>query len=129
MDKKTKKEISIPIIGNGDVINEEKAAEMLKICDGVMIARGAIGDPLIFSRVLYYLETGKKKPFDFKKDIKAFQEYLKLCEKYKVTNIPIIKHLGCKFIKNIPGASVMRFNLMKCKDFPAIKNFFKALKY
>jgi len=125
--KKVKKEVSIPVIGNGDVLSEEKAAEMLKICDGVMIARGAIGDPLIFDRILHYLETGKKKPFDFKDNIKAFQEYLKLCEKYKVINIPIIKHLGTKFIKNINGASVMRFNLMKCKDFNEIKAFFKRI--
>ena len=127
--KKVKKAVSIPVIGNGDVLDEEKAVEMLKICDGVMIARGAIGDPLIFERILYYLKTGKKKPFDFKKNIKCFQDYLKLCEKHKVVNTPIIKHLGCKFIKNIPGASVMRFNLMKCEDFPAIENFFKTIKH
>ena len=126
--KKVKKAVSIPVIGNGDVINEEKAAEMLKICDGAMIARGAIGDPLIFDRILYYLETGKKKEFSFKDNIKCFQDYLKLCEKHKIINIPIIKHLGTKFIKNINGASVMRFNLMKCKDFNEIKDFFKTIK-
>jgi len=125
--KKVKKAVSIPVIGNGDVINEEKAVEMLKICDGVMIARGAIGDPLIFSRILYYLETGKKKEFDFKKNIECFQEYLKLSEKYKTLNLPNIKHLGCKFIKNIEGAAKLRFELMKCQDFEEIKDFFKRI--
>ena len=125
--KKIKKELTIPVIGNGDVINEEKAVEMLKICDGAMIARGAIGDPLIFERILYYLKTGKKKDFSFKDNIKCFEGYLELCERYKVINIPIIKHLGTKFIKNINGASKLRFELMKCKDFPAIINFFKKM--
>ena len=125
--KKIKEAVSIPIIGNGDVINEERASEMLKVCDGVMIARGAIGDPLIFERILYYLETGKKKEFDFKKNIKAFQEYLKLSEKYKTLNIANIKHLGAKFIKNIEGAAKLRFELMKCKDFNEIKDFFKRI--
>lgn len=125
--KKVKKSVKIPVIGNGDVINEEKAVEMLKICDGVMIARGAIGDPLIFDRILHYLGTGKKKPFDFKKNIQAFQEYLKLSERYKTINIPNIRHLGCKFIKNIPGASKLRFELMKCKDLNEIKDFFKKI--
>lgn len=123
--KKVKRAVSIPVIGNGDIINEKKAAEMLKICDGAMIARGAIGDPLIFERILNYLKTGKPSEFNFKNNIKCFEDYLKLCEKHKVVNIPIIKHLGCKFIKNISGASVLRFNLMKCKDFNEIKDFLK----
>ena len=52
---KVKKIVKIPVIGNGDVFSGENASRMLKICDGVMIARGAIGDPLIFSRILRYL--------------------------------------------------------------------------
>ncbi len=125
--KKIKKSVKIPVIGNGDVLSEEKAEEMLKICDGIMIARGAIGDPLIFDRILHYLKTGKKKPFDFKANIKCFQEYIKLSEKYKMLNLPIIKHLGCKFIKNIEGAAKLRFELMKCQNINEIKTFFKKI--
>jgi len=65
--KKAKKNIGIPVIGNGDINSPKKVEEMLDIADGAMIARAAIGNPLIFKNALYYLKTGKEKEFSFKK--------------------------------------------------------------
>lgn len=55
-----KQALSVPVIGNGDVTTPQKAAEMLKQtgCDGVMIGRGAQGNPWIFRQITSYLETG-----------------------------------------------------------------------
>jgi len=51
--------VSIPVIGNGDVQNKEDYNEMLKLgCAGVMIARGALGNPGIFAEIT----GGKPKP-------------------------------------------------------------------
>ncbi len=129
---RVKKAVKIPVIGNGDILSPEKAAEMLKTtgCDAIMIARGAIGDPLIFERTLNYLKTGKKTEFSFKNNIKCFQDYLKLSKKYKLTesNLVNIKHLGTKFIKNIQGAGKMRNELMQLKSFDEIVNFFEKIK-
>lgn len=56
-----KRAVKIPVIGNGDVDSPQKAAEMLERtgCDGVMIGRGAQGNPWIFRQVTEYLETGR----------------------------------------------------------------------
>lgn len=125
--KLIKKSLGIPLIGNGDIISEEKASEVLDICDAAMIARGAIGDPLIFNRINHYLKTGKKKEFSFKSNIKCFQDYLKLSKKYNIVNIQNIRHIGSKFIRNIQGASQLRDKLMHLNSLDEIQDFTKVL--
>lgn len=58
---KVKRELSIPVFGNGDVFEPEDAVRLLEItgCDGVAVARGTLGNPWLIARITKYLETGK----------------------------------------------------------------------
>jgi len=58
---RVKDAVKIPVIGNGDVTSAKAAEELLKQtgCDGVMIGRGAQGNPWIFREVTHYLQTGE----------------------------------------------------------------------
>lgn len=123
--KKVKQSLKIPVIGNGDIRTGADAKKMLEFADGIMIGRAAIGDPLIFKRILHYLKTGEELPIDVKANLKLFKEYLKLSKKYNSIDIPRIKYLGANFIKGIHQAGKLRQELMQCKTYEEIIKFTK----
>jgi len=78
--------VPIPVIGNGDV---RCAEDVIRIkeqtgCDGVMIGRGAQGNPWLFADIKHYLETGEHMPKPTNKEVAdMILEHGKLLIKYK----------------------------------------------
>ncbi|MBU0466046.1 MAG: tRNA-dihydrouridine synthase family protein [Nanoarchaeota archaeon] len=127
---KIKEVVKIPVIGNGDIVDGASTKEVLKICDGAMIARAAIGDPLIFSRVRDYLETGKEGEVDFKKNLELFKEYISLQREYFGDGVDLskVKYVGGRFLKKMKGAVRMREEFHKLKRLKDVEEFVESFK-
>jgi len=59
--REVKSRLSIPVIGNGDIFTPQAAFDMTKQtnCDGIMIARGAQGNPWLFRDIISYMDKGE----------------------------------------------------------------------
>ena len=111
-----KKSVSIPVIGNGDVVDGISAARMLEEtnCDLVMIGRGALGRPWVFSQINAYLEHERFIPEPpVAEKMRVMLKHIKtLCE-YKGDYIGIRearKHTGW-YTKGLHGATKYRVEL------------------
>ena len=118
---KIKKAVSIPVIGNGDIINSEDVKAMFETgCDGVMIGRGAIANPWIFKQTKYYLKTGKFMPDpSIEEKIQMCIEHLKLNVQYKGEKYGVQtfrKHYA-GYLKSLPNISTVRSELMQFTEF------------
>lgn len=118
-----KKNVNIPVIGNGDVLSRQDGLDMMTKtgCDGVMIGRGALGNPWIFQ------EGGRPKSLA---EISAgAREHLRLIEEF----LPAERILGhiksqiSRYFKGLPGSSMVRekvFSAPNLQDLREIINIY-----
>ena len=98
--RRIKEAISIPVIANGDITSPEKAQQVLNCtgADGVMIGRGAQGNPWIFKEILHYLETGENlKPPPLSEQYEILHEHVANVQSFygEVAGVRIArKHVG-----------------------------------
>lgn len=129
--RQVKEAVKIPVIGNGDIFTPEDAKRMLEetSCDGLMIARGAKGNPWIFSRTLHYLETGELLGPPSREELKEtilrhaqlqiqFKgEYLGLCE--------MRKHLSW-YTVGLPHSSSLRNDVNQTETWEDFYNLIQS---
>ncbi|MDE6182194.1 MAG: tRNA dihydrouridine synthase DusB, partial [Eubacteriales bacterium] len=119
--RKVKENVSITVIGNGDVTSPKKAKELLDYtgCDAIMIGRASQGNPWIFNRTVHYLETGEiLPPPTIEEKIKVSLKHLKMLVEAKGEHIGIRemrKHLGW-YIKGMPKSAEMRVIINKTEN-------------
>ncbi len=112
-----KRQLTIPVVGNGDVVDGPSAQRMLDRtgCDAVMVGRAAMGNPYIFRQIDEYLATGRELGHKSKEQL--FIEYLELAERYNVKQTWIAKHAHF-FTKHVRGARRLRDRLTVHHDDP-----------
>ena len=120
--KKVKESVNIPVIGNGDVVDEETAYQMFEKTgvDGIMIGRGSFGNPWIFRNIKYYLETGEKLPLPSNQEkLDIIKEHINLAvnEKGDIAIKELRKHIAW-YTKNLKNSSEFRnsINVIETKE-------------
>jgi nifR3 family TIM-barrel protein len=119
--KEVKQSVSIPVIGNGDVFTPEDARRMIDTTgvDGVMIGRGALGNPWMLYRTVHYLTRGELLPEPTpaeKIDIAiVHMDRLISLKGEPVAVKEMRKHLAW-YLKGLPGAARVKESIMELTD-------------
>ena len=129
--KNVKKSVKIPVIGNGDIFSARDALEMFKIteCDGIMIGRGAMGNPWLFDEIKCALENKEYVAPTNAEKIKMALVQLKASINERGEHIGIAegkKHVAW-YITGMNGAAAARNNIMTATSFDEIENILNNL--
>ena len=134
--KQVKENVTIPVIGNGDITSIESAKHMLEYtkCDAIMIGRGVLGNPWLIKEIDTYLKTGQviEKP--------TYEERIKMCYKHmnyllkikpeKVATLEMRSHIAW-YIKGMPEHKEIKNLIFKAKTKEEIRevldNYLKKL--
>lgn len=121
--RQVKESVGIPVIGNGDVRTPQDARHMLEMtgADGVMIGRGALGNPWMLYRTVKYLETGGLSPEPSAKEkvdvcLLHFDQLIKLKGEH-IAVLEMRKHAAW-YVKGLRGGNDVRkkINLSETAD-------------
>lgn len=127
-----KKSVSVPVVGNGDIYSADDAVRMIEEtdCDGVMIARGALGNPWIFEEIRARLE-GREYVFPTAEEkLKEALVQIEQMIKEKGEFVAVAesrKHLSW-YTKGMQGAAGARSAINSAKTFDEMKEILKELK-
>ena len=131
--KDVKDNVSIPVIGNGDIVSCYDAKRMILEtgCDAVMIGRAAIGNPWIIKETIDYLEKGIEPSVISLSDkinmIKKHISYMLLYKCEKVTVLEMRMHIS-KYLKGLKGSSSINVLINKANSISEIISILDKFK-
>ncbi len=128
--RRVKEAVKIPVIGNGDVTSGERAISMMEQtgCDGVMIGRGAQGNPWIFRELLEYERTGQIPERPTKEQIReTMLRHARLQIAFKGDYLGIRemrKHVAW-YTKGLEGSARLRDDINKVDSYEELEELLK----
>lgn len=123
---KVKKAVDIPVIANGDIIDEQSAAIMFEKtnCDAIMIGRGALGNPWIFRRINAYLNECRVLPdVSINEKMVVMLKHIQKIIEYKgeYTAMREARHHAAYYTKGIRGGAALRKEISTFEHFEQLE--------
>lgn len=113
--KEVKNNVSIPVIGNGDIFSAQDAKAMFEQtgCDGIMIGRGALGNPWIFREIKEYIENGTIPSITKEEKLNVLKEHFKLLLDLKGEYVATreIRKFVAWYVKGMENATALRIRI------------------
>ncbi len=133
--KTIKEESIVPIICSGNIFSPKDAKEMFEktLCDGILVARGSLGNPWIFKNIESYLKTGEiPPPPTILERKKALLKHLSLIEKYKQTSEFTkrgqMRRISQFYIKGTRNAAKIREAFNRTKSYEEILEIINSIE-
>lgn len=123
---KVKKAVDIPVIANGDIVDEQSAAIMFEKtnCDAIMIGRGALGNPWIFRRINAYLNECRVLPdVSINEKMVVMLKHIQKIIEYKgeYTAMREARHHAAYYTKGIRGGAALRKEISTFEHFEQLE--------
>ena len=129
-----KESLGIPVFGSGNVMNHHLAEKMFAEtrCDGILVARGALGNPWIFDRIDSYLKSGLEPPrIDFALKKETLKKHLSYLKKFKelgpANNMGFMKKITSWYLKGSTGACGLRREICLVNSYEKMIEFIDKL--
>lgn len=132
--KQVKQAVDIPVIGNGDIVDEQSAVIMLEKtnCDALMIGRGALGNPWVFSKINAYLSECRVLPSpSVTQKMAIMLSHIQKIIEYKgeYTAMREARHHAGYYTKGMRGGAMLRREISSYERFEQLQELaYKIVK-
>ena len=132
--KAVKQAVKIPVFGSGDVLSPELARKMFDEtgCDGILVARGALGTPWIFDQIKEYLATGRPPaPVPLAEKKKVLLRHLHCMQELRQSRpsnkMGLMRKMALYYLQGCPGSAKVRSAITQLKSYEALTELIAEL--